>query len=77
MPNRNERHEKVGHVEVVPEEGKPYTELVEEIDPSLIAEDPPGLTVAEWESARELDRGARAVGPDLPPSEGQLGPSRL
>lgn len=57
MPDQRERYEKVGHVELIPEEGGPHTELVEEVEPSLIAEDPPGLTVAEWESAREIDRG--------------------
>ena len=57
MPDRKERYQKVGHLEVIPEEDGPHTEIVEGVDPGLVAEDPPGLTVAEWESAREMDRG--------------------
>lgn len=57
MPDRNERYRQVAHVEIVNEANGPDTTLVEGVAPSLVAEDPPGRTVAEWESAIEVDRG--------------------
>jgi hypothetical protein len=78
MPNRNERYEKVGHLEVIPEEGGPHTELVEEIDPSLIAEDPPGLTVCRVGECPRARPGRGTV--DLRSArlpEGPLGPSQM
>lgn len=59
MPDERERYQQVAHVEVIPERDGPHTEIVEEVDPSLVAEDPSGFTVAEWESDRARDRGER------------------
>lgn len=58
MPDRNERYRRVAHVEILPEENGPHTEFVEGADPDIVAEDPPGLTVAEWESTEQMDSGA-------------------
>lgn len=57
MPDRNERYRQVAHVEVVADEAEPMATLVEGVDDSLVAEEPPGRSVAEWESAIEVDRG--------------------
>lgn len=57
MPDQNERYQQVAHVVMVPEETGAHTELVEGVDPEMVAESPPGLTVAEWESALEIDHG--------------------
>ena len=57
MPDRNERYRRVAHVEILPEEGGPHTEFVEGADPAVLAEEPPGLTVAEWESTEQTDSG--------------------
>lgn len=59
MPDRNERYRRVAHLEVVPEEEGPEPTLVEGADPDLVSEDPPGRTVAEWESTNSTDTGDR------------------
>ncbi|HEX6222211.1 MAG TPA: hypothetical protein VF115_14055 [Acidimicrobiia bacterium] len=53
----NERYRRVAHVEILLEEDGPHTEFVEGADPAVLAEEPPGLTVAEWESAEQADNG--------------------
>ena len=58
MPDRNERYRRVAHVEILPEADGPHTEFIEGADPGIVAEDPPGLTVAEWESTEQTDGGA-------------------
>lgn len=57
MPDEREKYRHVAHVEVIPERDGPHAEIVEGVDPSVIAEDPPGLTVAEWESESAIDQG--------------------
>lgn len=57
MPDANERYRRVGHVVVQPEEDGAHVEMVPDPDPDLVAEEPPGRTVAEWESAVEVDEG--------------------
>lgn len=57
MPDRNERYRRVGHIEIVNGQESPEVTLIEGVDASLVAEQPPGRTVAEWESAIEVDRG--------------------
>lgn len=57
MPDRNEQYRQVAHLEVVIDDGEPEATLVEGVAPSLVAEEPPGRSVAEWESATEVDRG--------------------
>jgi hypothetical protein len=51
MPDRNERYRRVAHMEIVPDEDAPKATLVEGPEPDLVIEDPPGRTVAEWESS--------------------------
>lgn len=57
LPDQTERYQQVGYVELAQDENGAHTDLIEGVDPALIAEDPPGLTVAEWESALEIDHG--------------------
>lgn len=57
MPDRNERYRRVAHLEVVPDEDAPEATIVEGADPDLVSEDPPGRTVAEWESSRDDETG--------------------
>lgn len=57
MPDRNETYRQVAHIELVVEDQALEATLVEGVDPELVAESPPGRTVAEWESASEVDRG--------------------
>jgi len=57
LPDRQERYRPVGHVEFTIEADRPSVAVVDGVDPDLIAEEPPGLRVAEWESARAADRG--------------------
>ena len=57
MPDRNERYRRVAHLEIVPEEDGPEPTLVERADPDVVSEDPPGRTVAEWESSIDTESG--------------------
>ena len=57
MPDRNERYRQVAHIDIAIDDGLPETSLVEGVDPDLVAESPPGRSVAEWESAVEVDHG--------------------
>ncbi len=57
MPDRNERYRRVAHMEVVPDEDAPTATLVDGADPDVVSENPPGRTVAEWESANENESG--------------------
>lgn len=57
MPDRNERYRRVAHLEIVPEEEGPEPTLVEGAEPDLVSEDPPGRTVAEWESFHDAETG--------------------
>lgn len=56
-PDQAERYRQVAHVEIT-DDGEGFDlSFVDGVDPALTAEDPPGRTVAEWESASQLDRG--------------------
>jgi hypothetical protein len=58
MPDREERYVQVGHLEfVVDEDGSAYVEAVTGPVPGIVSEAPPGLRVAEWESAQLADTG--------------------
>ena len=57
MPDRNERYRRVAHLEIVPEDDGPEPTLVDSADPDLVSEDPPGRTVAEWESSKDTESG--------------------
>lgn len=57
MPDRDERYRQVAHLEIVPEENGPEATLVEGAEPDLVSEDPPGRTVAEWESSMDTESG--------------------
>lgn len=57
MPDQNERYRQVAHAEMLTDESGPEISLIEGVDPTLVAESPPGRTVAEWESAAEVDQG--------------------
>lgn len=57
VPDRRERYRQVAHIEVVAESDGFELTLVDGASPELVAEEPPGRTVAEWESEAELDRG--------------------
>ena len=57
MPDRNEAYRKVGHVELRPEDDTRPLEIIEGPRPGLVAEEPAGRRVAEWESGDAMDRG--------------------
>ena len=57
MPDQNERYRRVAHIDITIDEGVPDASLVEGVDPDLVAESPPGRSVAEWESEIEVDQG--------------------
>ena len=57
MPDRNERYRRVAHLEIVPDENAPQATLVDGADPDVVSENPPGRTVAEWESVKETESG--------------------
>lgn len=58
MPDAHERYRPVAHLEVsVVPGGTGHLTLVDGLSPDLVAEEPPGLRVAEWESATAFDRG--------------------
>jgi hypothetical protein len=57
VPDRGERYVRVGHLEFSIEDGTARIVPVLERHPDVIAEAPPGLTVAEWESTDLADGG--------------------
>lgn len=58
MPDAHERYRPVAHIEVaVVPGGTGHLTLVDGVSPDLVTEEPPGLRVAEWESATAFDRG--------------------
>lgn len=57
MPDRNDRYRRVAHLEIVPDEDAPEATLVEDANPDVVSESPPGRTVAEWESSYDDETG--------------------
>lgn len=56
-PDEAEQYQQVAHVEIAAEDEAFDISFVDGVAPNLVSEDPPGRTVAEWESTSQLDRG--------------------
>lgn len=56
-PDGSEEYQQVAHVEIVAEEDGFDLTYVEEVPPGLVAEEPAGRNVVEWESEAEIEEG--------------------
>jgi len=57
LPDEEERYAQVGYLEFYIEDGAARIELVEEVPSELVAESPPAMELAEWETAAAVGEG--------------------